>query len=115
MGRAPTHQEKARVFQGLRIEVNGELQALGAALEGLREVLRPEGVMAVIAYHSLEDRLVKNTFRPPLPMDVWVEREPGPWEPLTKKPVRPSENEIHENPRAASARLRAARRKESLP
>jgi len=104
----------AQAFQAIRIAVNREIGELAALLESAGRVIRPGGVLCVIAYHSLEDRLVKNTFRPPLPMDVWVEREPGPWEPLTKKPVRPSENEIHENPRAASARLRAARRKESL-
>jgi 16S rRNA (cytosine1402-N4)-methyltransferase len=112
----PTRPRRlAQAFQAIRIAVNREMDELAALLEAAGRVIRPGGVLCVIAYHSLEDRLVKNTFRPPLPMDAWVEREPGPWEPLTKKPVRPSENEIHENPRAASARLRAARRKESLP
>jgi 16S rRNA (cytosine1402-N4)-methyltransferase len=105
----------AQAFQAIRIAVNREMDELAALLDSAGRVMRPGGVLCVIAYHSLEDRMVKTTFRPPRPMDLWVEPELGLWEPLTRKPVRPTESEIQENPRAASARLRAARRKESLP
>ncbi|HET9252142.1 MAG TPA: 16S rRNA (cytosine(1402)-N(4))-methyltransferase RsmH [Candidatus Eisenbacteria bacterium] len=105
----------AQAFQALRIAVNREIEELGALLKSSARVIRPGGVLCVIAYHSLEDRMVKTAFRPPRPMDPWAEPEPTPWEPITRKPVRPSEEEIRENPRAASARLRAARRKERLP
>ena len=115
-GRAPTHQEKARVFQALRIHVNGELEALDAALEGIRDRLRPGGVLAVIAYHSLEDRRVKHAFRewsrscvcpPEFPICRCRGRAFG--ETLTRKAVVASEDEVARNPRARSARLRAWR------
>ena len=102
----------AQAFQAIRIAVNREMEELEALLESAARVIRPGGVLCVIAYHSLEDRIVKTAFRPPRPMDPWAEPEETAWEPLTRKPVRPTEEEIHENPRAASARLRAARRKE---
>jgi 16S rRNA (cytosine1402-N4)-methyltransferase len=102
----------AQAFQAIRIAVNREIEELTALLDGAARVIRPGGVLCVIAYHSLEDRVVKTAFRPPRPMDLWVEPAETPWEPITRKPVRPSEDEIRENPRAASARLRAARRKE---
>lgn len=102
----------AQAFQALRIAVNREIEELEALLGAAGRLIRPGGVLCVIAYHSLEDRIVKTAFRPPRPMDVWAEPPATVWEPLTRKPVRPSEVEIRENPRAASARLRAARRKE---
>lgn len=105
----------AQAFQAIRIAVNREMEELEALLGAAGRVVRPGGVLCVIAYHSLEDRMVKTAFRPPRPMDAWVEPDPGLWDPLTRKPVRPSPSEIDENPRAASARLRAARRKESRP
>lgn len=116
VGRAPTHQEKARVFQALRIQVNGELEALDAALDGIRTRLRPGGVLAVIAYHSLEDRRVKHAFRewsrscvcpPEFPVCRCRGRAYG--ETLTRKAVVASEDEVARNPRARSARLRAWR------
>ncbi|MFP4624625.1 MAG: 16S rRNA (cytosine(1402)-N(4))-methyltransferase RsmH [Gemmatimonadota bacterium] len=110
-------QDKARVFQALRIEVNEELRSLERALPALRDRLRPGGVLVVIAYHSLEDRRVKNAFRewsracvcpPDLPVCVCRGEPLG--ETLTSKVVRPTEEEVQRNPRARSARLRAWRR-----
>jgi 16S rRNA (cytosine1402-N4)-methyltransferase len=104
-----------RVFQALRIAVNDELGALEAALPAALETLRPGGRMAVISFHSLEDRVVKRFFRseahgctcpPDFPVCV-CGREPS-VRILTRKAVRPSAREIAANPRAASARLRAA-------
>ena len=63
LGRAPSMQDKARIFQAVRIAVNDELESLERALPDLRDALKDGGVMVVIAYHSLEDRLVKNAFR----------------------------------------------------
>jgi 16S rRNA (cytosine1402-N4)-methyltransferase len=117
LGRAPTHQEKARVFQGLRIRVNAELEALASALDGIREALVAGGVLAVIAYHSLEDRIVKHAFRewskdcvcpPEFPVCRCRGRALG--ETLTRRPVLPSAEEMERNPRARSAHLRAWRK-----
>ena len=110
-------QDKARVFQALRIEVNDELASLDRALPALREALEPGGVFVVIAYHSLEDRRVKNAFRewsrscicpPDLPVCQCRGEPLG--ETLTRKVVRPSDEEVDRNPRARSARLRAWRK-----
>jgi 16S rRNA (cytosine1402-N4)-methyltransferase len=87
-----------RTFQALRIAVNSELEGLGAALVALSGYLKPGGRLVVIAFHSLEDREVKHTFK-----DLGRRG----FRLLTKKPVRPSENELSANPRARSARLRA--------
>jgi len=104
-----------RVFQALRIAVNDELGALEAALPAAVRMLRPGGRLAVISFHSLEDRIVKNYLRdeargctcpPDFPICV-CGREPE-LRLLTRKPVRPSPREVSENPRSASARLRAA-------
>jgi 16S rRNA (cytosine1402-N4)-methyltransferase len=110
-------QDRARIFQALRIEVNGEMDALEAALPAIRDALNEDGVLVVIAYHSLEDRMVKNAFRdwsracvcpPGLPICTCRGEPLG--KTLTRKPVRPSEGEIEDNPRARSARLRAWRK-----
>ncbi len=112
-----TPQDQARVFQALRIEVNAEIGALDRGLEALREALSPEGVLVVIAYHSLEDRRVKNAFRewsrscicpPDLPVCQCRGRPLG--ELLTRKVVRPTPAEVESNPRSRSARLRAWRK-----
>jgi len=96
-----------RVFQALRIAVNGELSSLGAFLDAIPRHLSPGGRVAVISFHSLEDRMVKTAFRRP----ASGETKEGPTlERLTRKPVVPSEAEGRENPRARSAKLRAARR-----
>jgi len=108
-----------RVFQALRIAVNDELEALETALPSALEMLRPGGRLAVISFHSLEDRIVKHTFRqwargctcpPELPVCV-CGHEPE-LRVLTPKPVRPSAREAALNPRAASARLRVGEKVE---
>ncbi|TMQ49183.1 MAG: 16S rRNA (cytosine(1402)-N(4))-methyltransferase RsmH [Candidatus Eisenbacteria bacterium] len=104
----------SQIFQALRIAVNDELSELQALLHESASLLRPGGTLCVIAYHSLEDRIVKNAFRPPRPSDPNEPLTPTPWIPITKKPVRPSEEEVRRNPRARSAKLRAARRKEGF-
>jgi 16S rRNA (cytosine1402-N4)-methyltransferase len=104
-----------RVFQALRIAVNDELGQLEAALPAALEMLRPGGRLAVISFHSLEDRIVKRFFveqargctcPPEFPVCV-CGKEPT-LRLLTRKPVRPGARETDANPRAASARLRAA-------
>jgi 16S rRNA (cytosine1402-N4)-methyltransferase len=104
-----------RVFQALRIAVNDELEALGSALPAALETLRPGGRIAVISFHSLEDRIVKRFFRreehgctcpPEFPVCV-CGREPS-LRVLTKKAIKPTADEVALNPRAGSARLRAA-------
>jgi 16S rRNA (cytosine1402-N4)-methyltransferase len=116
-GRPPSPQDKARIFQAVRIAVNEEMEALEAALPAIRDALNAGGVFVVIAYHSLEDRAVKNAFRewsrscvcpPELPACVCRGRALG--QTLTRKIVRPSDAEVARNPRARSARLRAWRR-----
>jgi 16S rRNA (cytosine1402-N4)-methyltransferase len=97
-----------RVFQALRIAVNREIDSLAAFLGAVPAHLSPGGRVAVISFHSLEDRLVKEAFR----------KRPGTagagtmLETLTRKPVVPSDREMRENPRSRSAKLRAARRRE---
>jgi 16S rRNA (cytosine1402-N4)-methyltransferase len=104
-----------RVFQALRIAVNDELHALQAGLPAALEMLRPGGRLAVISFHSLEDRTVKHFLReqergctcpPDFPVCV-CGQEPV-LRALSRRPIRPSAEEIALNPRAASARLRAA-------
>lgn len=117
LGRSPSAQDKARIFQAVRIAVNAELESLERGLPALRDALQEGGVLVVIAYHSLEDRMVKNAFRewsascvcpPESPVCTCRGRPLG--ETLTRKPVRPSDDEVSRNPRARSARLRAWRR-----
>lgn len=91
-----------RVFQALRIAVNDELGALKHGLDAAIGSLRAAGRVVVISFHSLEDRIVKQTFRGDERLSV-----------LTKKPILPTEAEMAENPRARSAKLRAAQRKAS--
>lgn len=106
----------ARVFQGLRIAVNDELKMLERALEAGPAVLRAGGRMAVISYHSLEDRRVKRFFRygnfEGKPVRDLYGNLLTPWKELTRKPIRASEPEVEANPRARSARLRVAERRE---
>ncbi len=90
----------ARVFQALRIAVNDELENLKKVLPQTIEVLGKNGKLVIISYHSLEDRIVKNFFR--------QKAKEGILKILTKKPVRPTNQEIKNNPRSRSAKLRAA-------
>lgn len=117
LGRSPSQKEKARIFQAVRIAVNEELEALEAGLPAIRDVMKSGGVLVVIAYHSLEDRAVKNAFREwsrscvcPPELPVCTCRGEALGTTLTRKVVRPSDEEVARNPRARSARLRAWRR-----
>lgn len=101
-----------KLFQALRIEVNGEMEALKMALEQSLKVLKPGGRLVVISYHSLEDRLVKNfmrsgNFSGKVEKDFFG-RAQVPFEAVTRKAVVPTEEELERNPRSRSARLRAA-------
>lgn len=105
-------KELAQVFQALRIEVNHEMDALAELLQGALRVLRPGGRLAIITYHSLEDRLVKNFFKTGN-LDGRQEKDffgrvSSPLRPLTTKPVVPTDAETERNPRARSAKLRVA-------
>ena len=93
-----------RTFQALRIAVNRELDVLEPAIRDAVDMLRPGGRIAVISFHSLEDRIVKHTFR------ALSERPHQQVAVLTKKPQVPSEAECQANPRARSAKLRVAER-----
>jgi 16S rRNA (cytosine1402-N4)-methyltransferase len=104
-----------RVFQALRIAVNQELAGLERSLEEAVRLLDADGRLVVISYHSLEDRIVKNTLRDLARGDVdpvtgRSRSETQLIEVLTRKPVRPTESEVDLNPRARSGKLRAARR-----
>nr|MDD6335300.1 16S rRNA (cytosine(1402)-N(4))-methyltransferase RsmH [bacterium] len=106
-----------RLFQAVRIEVNGELDGLGEALEGLVGCLKPGGVLVVITFHSLEDRIAKRTFQRladpctcPREAPVCVcGKKPVIYRP--EKSVTASAQELDQNPRSRSARLRTARRR----
>ena len=103
----------AQVFQALRIEVNEELAALKDLLQQIPPMLKPGAKVAIISFHSLEDRIVKNFFR----SGTVEETEENPYmmtekvnelKPVTKKPIIPTEKEIKTNPRSRSAKLRVA-------
>ena len=106
-----------RTFQALRIAVNGELEALEEILPQTLEALTPGGRLAVISFHSLEDRMVKQFMRTESKDCICPPRQPvctcghkATMRELTNKPVRPQEDEIKNNPRSRSARLRIAER-----
>ncbi len=104
----------AQVFQALRIEVNGEMDALGILLESSLEVLNPGGRLVVISYHSLEDRMVKNFMRSGR-VDGKMEQDffghyHLPIEVITRKVIVPGDQETARNPRARSAKLRIAQK-----
>ena len=113
-------QEKkywAKVFQSLRIEVNNEMRALKELLVQANELLKPDGRIAVITYHSLEDRMVKNFFRNGN-FDGEAEKDfygniISPLEAVNNKVITPSEEEMQQNPRSRSAKLRIAKKNRS--
>jgi 16S rRNA (cytosine1402-N4)-methyltransferase len=91
-----------RTFQALRIYVNRELDEIHALLEAVPKLLKPSARLVVISFHSLEDRIAKDSLR--------EGARQGIWEILTKKPVTAGEEETERNPRSRSAKLRAAER-----
>ena len=101
-----------KLFQALRIEVNGEMEALKMALEQALKVLKPEGRLAVISYHSLEDRLVKNfikcgNFEGKVEKDFYGNIS-SPMTAVSRKAIVPTPEEVERNPRSRSAKLRVA-------
>jgi 16S rRNA (cytosine1402-N4)-methyltransferase len=100
----PGLDPSTRAFQALRIATNSELQGLDASLVRLARLLRPGGRLAVITFHSLEDRIVKTVFR--------NLKQSGDFELLTPKPVIPKDDEMRANPRSRSAKLRVVARRE---
>ena len=114
-GREREKKELAKVFQALRIEVNHEMEALKEMLCATAEVLRPGGRLVVITYHSLEDRLVKNMMKTgnvegKMEKDFYGNVE-TPFRLVNNKVIVPSDEEIAENPRSRSAKLRIAEKK----
>jgi 16S rRNA (cytosine1402-N4)-methyltransferase len=106
-----------RTFQGLRIAVNDELSEIEAGLRAALSTLNPGGRMATISFHSLEDRLVKSFFNVESKDCICPPQQPvctcghrATLQIVTRRPVRPSEEEVAANPRARSARLRVAQR-----
>jgi len=114
-GREKEKKDMARVFQALRIEVNKEMDVLKSLLEQSLEVLKPEGCLVVLTYHSLEDRLVKNFFRSGN-FEGKIEKDfygniLSPLKAINNKVIIADEKEIARNPRARSAKLRIAEKK----
>jgi len=102
-----------KTFQALRMEVNGELDALSNGLTGALNLLKPEGRLAVITFHSLEDRLVKNFFKEHVGKEISLQAGGSRWQGKTprvnfinKKPIIAQAQELEENPRSRSAKLR---------
>jgi 16S rRNA (cytosine1402-N4)-methyltransferase len=106
----------AQVFQALRIEVNDELSALKDLLQQMPDLLKPGGRAAIITFHSLEDRIVKNFFKKGT-FEEQDQKDPfgqstvtHPFKVVTKKPITPGDAELKNNPRSRSAKLRIAER-----
>ena len=109
-------KDLARVFQALRIEVNGEMVALRQMLSAATEILKPGGRLSVLTYHSLEDRMVKNIIRAgnaegKIETDVFG-RSDAPLEAVNRSVITPSIEEQESNPRSRSAKLRVARKRD---
>ena len=110
----------SRVFQALRIEVNQEMAELEAVLTAATHLIRPGGRLAVMSYHSLEDRRVKRllrsgSFDATEPAKDFYGNVLSPWSPLTRQPVTPSPEELAANSRARSVRLRVGERTKHPP
>ncbi len=104
----------AQVFQALRIEVNDEFNALKDMLLQCVALLKANGRVAIITFHSLEDRIVKNFFKNGVDVstdEVYGIKNENPLYLITKKPIIPGEEELKQNPRARSAKLRVAEKK----
>lgn len=105
-------KDLAQVFQAFRIEVNGEMEALRRFLTATPQILRPGGRLAVITYHSIEDRIVKNFMKTGniegKEEKDFFGRVSTPWKLITRSPIVPSSEEIDRNPRSRSAKLRIA-------
>lgn len=117
MRRGQEHSFAAQVFQSIRIEVNDELESLRQLLLQTVEVLKPGGRLVVMSYHSLEDRLVKNFIRSgkfsgEAEKDLFGHSH-VPYQSITRKPIRPNEEELEKNNRARSAVLRIAEKNEA--
>ena len=110
-------KELAQVFQAFRIEVNGEMDALKRFLESTIRLLRPGGRLAIITYHSIEDRMVKNFMKTGniegIENKDFFGRVSTPWKQITRSPIVPDDEEIERNPRSRSAKLRVAELVES--
>ena len=109
------HHPAKRTFQAIRIEVNGELDAIEPAIRNATDILAPGGRIAIITFHSLEDRIVKQTYADlgsgcncPKSLPICVCGRVPKVNVLTRKPILPSESELEENPRSRSAKLRVA-------
>lgn len=120
LGRRGRTHPATKVFQALRMEVNDELGELRRFLEKAPQLLKPGGRLAIITFHSLEDRIVKQTFRDASRTEIdrpeWPAPRPNPdcvYRLLTRKGVAPSPSEISQNPRSRSSRLRVVERLET--
>jgi 16S rRNA (cytosine1402-N4)-methyltransferase len=108
----------AQVFQALRIAVNDEFGALREMLEQIPGLLKPGGRIAVITFHSLEDRIVKTFFKNGSFIEIQSDeiygtRQESPFNIISKKPILPSAEELRKNPRSRSAKLRVAEKKQA--
>ena len=111
------HHPARQIFQAIRIEVNDELNSLEIALNDALDMLDINGVIAVISFHSLEDRIVKNIFKERTHIDEKLKGLPNinedllpDYEIVNRKPITPSEEELERNPRSRSAKLRVIKR-----
>ena len=116
MGYDREKKDLARVFQALRIEVNGEMIALRQMLDAATELLKPGGRLSILTYHSLEDRMVKNIVKAgnaegKVETDLFGRIE-APLEAVNRSVITPSEDEQNNNPRSRSAKLRIAKKRE---